>query len=99
MDVIYLYFKKAFDSIHHHRLLRKQQAYGIEGQILTWIISLLTGRRQRMEYDGEKSKWSDVESGIPQGSVIVPVLFVLFINDQALVVKIIMKILADDTKL
>ncbi len=98
MDVIYLDFKKAFDYIPHQRLLRKLQAYGIEGKILTWISSLLTGRRQRVVYDGEKSEWSDVESGIPQGSVLGPVLFVLFINDLPSVVQSIMKIFADDTK-
>ncbi len=67
MDVIYLHFKKAFDTVPHQRLLRKLQAYGIEGKILTWISSFLTGRRHIVVYDGEKSEWSDVESGIPQG--------------------------------
>ncbi len=53
MDVIYLDFKKAFDSVPHQRLLRKLQAYGIEAKILTWICSFLTGRRQRMVYGVE----------------------------------------------
>ncbi len=99
MDVIYLDFKKAFDSVPHQRLLRKLQAYGIEGKILTWISSFFTGRRQRVAYDGEKSEWSDVESGIPQGSVLEPVLFVLLINDLPSLVQSVMKIFADDTKL
>ncbi len=95
MDVIYLDFKKAFDSVPHQRLLRKLQVYGIEGKILTWISSFLTWRRQMVVYAGKRS---DVESGIPQGSVLGPVLFVLFINDLPSVVQSIMHIFADETK-
>ncbi len=58
----------------------------------------MTGRRQRVTYDGEKAEWSVVESGIPQGAVLRPVLFVLFINDLPSVVQSIMKIFADDIK-
>ncbi len=58
----------------------------------------MTGRRQRVVYDGEKSEWSDIESGIPQGSLLGPVLFVLFINDMPPVVQRIMMIFVDDTK-
>jgi len=98
MDVIYLDFRKAFDSVPHQRLLNKLQAYGIKGKLLAWIRNFLTGRRQRVVYDGEKSEWSDVMSGIPQGSVLGPVLFVIFINDLPSVVKSAMKVFADDTK-
>ena len=81
LDVIYLDYKKAFDSVPHHRLLEKLSKYGIKGKILNWITDFLIGRKQRVIVNGEQSKLADVTSGIPQGSVQGPILFLIFVND------------------
>ena len=81
IDCIYIDFKKAFDSVPHNRLLLKLQSYGIEGNVYDWIKSFLTNRKQRVAIGGEFSKWKSVLSGIPQGSVLGPILFILFVND------------------
>ena len=96
---VYLDFAKAFDSVAHERLLRKISAYGIKGSVLSWIRDFLTGRRQYVSVKGESSTWKDVVSGVPQGSVLGPVLVIIFINDLPEVVNSIVKIFADDTKL
>ena len=98
IDVVYLDFLKAFDSVPHQRLLKKIKAYGIDGSLLQWIESFLTGRKQRVNVNGGLSSWSDVNSGIPQGSVLGPILFIIFINDLPDVVSSFVKIFADDTK-
>jgi hypothetical protein len=98
VDAVYLDFAKAFDSVPHERMLRKVQALGIGGNVLQWIRDFLVGRRQRVSVNGTVSDWAAVRSGVPQGSVLGPVLFVAFINDLPDVVSSLCSMYADDTK-
>ena len=99
-DVIYTDFAKAFDSVAHERLILKLEAVEITGDVLNWIRSFLVGRSQSVRVEGETSGWQKMLSGIPQGSVLGPLLFVIFINDMPDVVKDnICKLFADDCEL
>ena len=99
LDTIYLDFMKAFDTVPHQRLATKLQKYGIEGNTLRWIQSFLTGRKQQVIVNGCKSSFKEVLSGIPQGSVLGPILFVIFINDLPEIVSCGIKLFADDAKI
>ena len=99
IDTIFLDFQKVFDSVTHEHLLSKLKAYGILGKYHSWIRDFLSNRRQRVIVGNEKSEWEPVKSGIPQGSVLGPLMFVIFINDLPDAVSSTIKIFADDTKM
>ncbi len=98
IDTVYLDFQKAFDTVPHQRLFKKLQSYGISGSLLAWIQAFLTNRRQRVMVDGGYSSWKSVSSGIPQGSILGPFLFVVFINDLPDYLSNMVYMFADDTK-
>ena len=81
VDVIYLDFQKAFDKVPHQRLILKLKSHGMGNSIINWIEQWLTDRRQRVVVDGEVSSWKSVLSGVPWGSVLGPILFLVYIND------------------
>ena len=98
VDAAYLDFRKAFDSVPHQRLMTKLKGYGIDGNIYRWIEDFLTDRTQFVAINGIKSERGMVTSGVPQGSVLGPTLFIYFINDLPSVTQCPNKIFADDTK-
>ena len=99
VDVIYLDFQNAFDKVPHQRLILKLKSHGMGNSIINWIEQWLTDRRQRVVVDGEVSSWKSVLSGVPQGSVLGPILFVVYIDDlEEGVTGNILKF-ADNTKL
>jgi len=96
VDIAVLDFAKAFDTVPHDHLLGKLQHYGINNNIHTWIRSFLKGRTQDVVVDGVQSKSAVVKSGVPQGTVLGPLLFLLYINDLPDCVSSQVRLFADD---
>ena len=99
IDIAYLDFSKAFDKVPHKRLLHKLKAYNISGKILDWIESFLKDLTQQVIVNGCRSNVRRFTSGVPQGSVLGPVLFLVYVNDMPNEIHNIIKLFADDTKL
>lgn len=99
-DIVYLDFAKAFDKVPIKKLLLKIRSLNVSGKVLAWISAWLLDRKQRVVIGGKYSDWTEVVSGVPQGSVLGPLLFLIFINDIDEAVKLIdlIKKFADDTK-
>ena len=99
-DCIYLDYAKAFDKVDHELLIHKLKCYGIRGKLLEWIKSFLSGRTQYVALNGIHSYKSEVKSGVPQGTVLGPLLFLIFINDINRCIKdSLISSFADDTRI
>ena len=96
---IFLDLSKAFDKVWHEGLLYKLETYVIEGQLLSFLKNYLENRKQRVVLNGQTSDWKKINSGVPQGLVLGPLLFLIYINDLPDGITSICKIFADDTSL
>ena len=95
-DVVVIDFSKAFDVVPHQRLLHKLDHYGIRGTTLNWTQNFLTNRTQKVVVDGSSSESARVKSGVPQGTVLGPLLFLTYINDLPSTVSSQVRLFADD---
>ena len=95
-DILILDFAKAFDKVNHSLLIHKLEHYGVGGQVNSWIQNFLSGRKQAVVVDGSKSNFTAVRSGVPQGSVLGPCLFLVYINDLPNYVDSNSRLFADD---
>ena len=95
----FLDISKAFDKVWHKGLIFKLKSYGVDGSLLKLMKSYLTGRQQRVVLNGQNSSWKNILTGVSQGSVLGPLLFLIYINDLPNGIESICKIFADDTSL
>ena len=96
VDMAILDFAKAFDKVPHRRLAEKLFYFGIRNDTLSWVNAFLHGRQQQVVIDGESSRLSNVTSGVPQGTVLGPTLFLVLINDIASNITSTIRLFADD---
>ena len=96
VDMIIMDFSKAFDTVPHNRLLNKLKRYGINNKTHAWITKFLACREQRVVVSGEHSPWTHVKSGVPQGTVLGPLLFLIYINDLPNNIHSTVRLFADD---
>ena len=96
VDLVFIDFRKAFDTVPHQRLMKKLHHYGIQGNIYNWIFSWLTKRTQRVVIKGHSSTSIHVDSGVPQGTVLGPLMFLLYINDITTNITSSVRLFADD---
>lgn len=97
--MVFLDISKAFDKVWHKGLLRKLESLGVRDPLLKWIRSYLSDRMQRVLIEGQSSDWDRVEAGVPQGSVLGPLLFLIYINDITCDLQSDSFLYADDTSL
>ena len=96
---IFCDISKAFDQVSHKGLLYKLQTVGITGHLLQWFTDYLNSRKQRVVLPGVFSHWTDLKAGVPQGSILGPLLFLIYINDIVRNINSSIRLFADDTSL
>ena len=96
IDVVYLDFLKAFDKVPHRHLLAKLEAYGLDDKVLYWIDVFLSDKKQQVVVSEAFSEWSTVARGVPEGSVLGPIVFIIYVNGLS---DCIQSYLANNTKL